>query len=426
MLKRIAGTTVTVAVLLSLCGAPLSALALPAAYNSMQAPATAPTRILGTVTAVGKDTLTIKPGQGNAVTITIGSSTRILRLEPGQKSLSEATPIHLTDISAGDRALVSASSGENNTLTANLVVAMKESDIAARRRAQEEDWQRNGVGGIVKSVDLANHTVLLASATRSITIQVSDSTPIRKYANNSVAFKDTKPSSLSAIKPGDQLRAKGRHSPDGSTVTATAVVFGEFQNIAGLVLSVDPAAKTLTVKDLATKKPVTLSVDAASTLRQLPPRVAEFVAMRLHEMKSAGKSSGDEKPTAEHREYNRKGRPGAEHMGPSEKSGNGFAQVLDRATPIHLSDLHKGDAVMVVASTSTEGKPGTALTLLSGVAPMLRASRKASQSMFSSSWSLGGGQAAEGGSGGEGGNRGGQSTGGGNGGGQGSTNKPKK
>jgi len=404
MLKRIAGTTVAVAVFLSLCGAPLSVLALPAALGSMQAPASAPTRILGTVTSVGNDTLTIKPAQGKAVTISVATSTRILRLEPGQKSLSQATPIHLTDISAGDRALVSVASGENNKLTANLVVAMKESDIAARRRAQQEDWQRNGVGGIVKSVDLANHTILMASATRNITIQAPPSTSIRKYANNSVAFKDTTPSSLSAIHPGDQLRAKGKHSPDGSTVTANAIVFGDFQNIAGLVLSVDPAAKTLTVKDLATKKPVTLSVDAASTLRQLPSRVAEFVAMRLHEMKAGKNAAGNEKPAAEYRQYNRQHRPGSGRMGPPRKAGNGFDRVLDRATPIHLSDLHKGDAVMVVASTSTEGKPGTALTLLSGVAPMLRASRKASQSMFSSSWSLGGGQAAAGTEGG-GGNR---------------------
>lgn len=406
MLKRRAGTTITVAVFLSLCGAPLTGIALPA--GSMQATAAAPTRVLGTVTVVGKASLTVKPASGNPVTVTIDNSTRILRLEPGQKSLSDAKPIQLTDISAGDRALISATAGENNTLTANLVVAMKESDIAARRRAEEEDWQRNGVGGIVKSVNPAGNSILLASTGRDITIKVPSAISIRKYADNSVAYKNTQPSTLSAIKPGDQLRAKGPHSADGSIVTANAIVFGDFQNIAGLVTKVDATAKTLTVNDLATHKPVTLSVDANSTLRQLPQRVAEFVAMRLHAMKDAAKASGSKHPEANHSEHPKPNYPGAQHKGPGQSSANDFSRVLDRATPIQLSNLHKGDAVMVVASKGSNLQPGTALTLLSGVAPMLRASRKGSQSLFSSSWSLGGGQASGGGGSGGGSGSGGE------------------
>lgn len=384
-------------------------LALPAGFSPMQAAAAASTRVLGTVTSVGNGTLTVKPANGIAVTVTVGAATRILRLEPGQKTLAAASPIQLTDISAGDRALVSATAGANNTLTAILIVAMKQSDIAARQRAEQEDWQRNGVGGIVKSVDLSANTILLASTSRNITIHVPPSTNIRKYADNSVAFKNTRPSSLSAIQPGDQLRAKGTHSPDDRTVTANAIVFGDFQNIAGLVLSVNPAKNTLTVKDLATKKPVTLAVDTSSTLRQLPQRVAEFVAMRLHAMKEANHGQQNQASQEARRRYNPNGHPGAEHTGPEQGGENAFNRVLDRATPIQLSDLHKGDAVMVVASKGSISQPGIALTLLSGVAPMLRASRKASQSMFSSSWSLGGGQAA-GGSGGSGGGGQGDST----------------
>lgn len=402
MLKRNLSSTFAVAVLLTLSGASLTCLALPAGLAPMQAAAPAPTRVLGTVTSVGNGTLTVKASSGNSVTVTVNATTRVLRLEPGQKTLSAATPIHLSDISAGDRALVSATAGSDNTLTANLIVAMKHSDIAARQHAEEEAWQRNGVGGIVKSVDQANKSIVLASAEHNITIQVPASTSIRKYAEDSVAFKDTQPSSLSAIQPGDQLRAKGTHSPDDRTVTANAIVFGDFQNIAGLVLSVDPSAKTLTLKDLATKKPVTLTVNDNSTLRELPERVAEFVAMRFQAMKDAKKApgnQGNQEPPQAHSHPRPGGGPGGQ---PGAEPG-GFNRLLDRATPIQLSALHKGDAVMVVASKGSNGNPGTALTLLSGVAPMFRASRKASQSMFSSSWSLGGGQSAgnSGSSGGE-------------------------
>lgn len=403
MLKRKAGTTAVAAVFLTLCGAPLPCIAHPMGLSPMQAASEAPTRVLGTVTSVGNDSLTVKPANGAAVTVTVGASTRILSLQPGQKSLADATPIQLTGIAAGDRALVSASSN-GGTLTANLIVAMKASAIAARQQAEEQDWQQNGVGGIVKSVDPANNTIVLASGTEKITILTSSSTRVREYASNSVAFKDTRPSVLGDIKPGDQLRAKGAHSADNHTVTANAIVFGSFQNIAGLVLSVDASANTLTVKNLATKKPVTLAVDSNSTLRQLPKDVAEKVAMRLHAIKEADHKTGAEAGKEAHPEHNWHARQGAEKMGPGQSEGNAFNRVLTSATPIQLSNLHKGDAVMIVASEPSNNQPGTALTLLSGVAPMLRASRKASQSMFSSSWSLGGGQ----GSGGSGGSGGGQ------------------
>jgi hypothetical protein len=64
--------------------------------------------------------------------------------------------------------------------------------------------------------------------------------------------------------------------------------------------------------------------------------------------------------------------------------------MLQRAPSVQLTDLHPGDAVMIVA-TAGASDTATAITLLAGVEPMLQASTKASQSLFSSSWSLGGG-----------------------------------
>jgi hypothetical protein len=69
--------------------------------------------------------------------------------------------------------------------------------------------------------------------------------------------------------------------------------------------------------------------------------------------------------------------------------------MLQRAPIVQLTDLHTGDAVMIV-STEGASDTATAITLLAGVEPMLQASTKASQSLFSSSWSLGGGGDAAG------------------------------
>jgi len=83
--------------------------------------------------------------------------------------------------------------------------------------------------------------------------------------------------------------------------------------------------------------------------------------------------------------------------------GNAFARVLQHSPQIHVSDLHKGDAVMIVA-TSGDPASATAIRLLAGVEPMLQASASGSQSMFSSAWSgLGGGSGQGDQSGGEGG-----------------------
>ena len=62
-----------------------------------------------------------------------------------------------------------------------------------------------------------------------------------------------------------------------------------------------------------------------------------------------------------------------------------------------LSDLKVGDAVMIVASEPTPGSDKvTAVTMLSGVEPILAATPSGSPAMTLSPWSVGGG-APEGG-----------------------------
>ena len=75
--------------------------------------------------------------------------------------------------------------------------------------------------------------------------------------------------------------------------------------------------------------------------------------------------------------------------------GGDSSQLLQRAPSVQLTDLHPGDAVMIVA-TEGASDTATAITLLAGVEAMLEASTKESQSLFSSSWSLGGGGDAAG------------------------------
>lgn len=364
----------------------LAASAVHPAFASVGQAAPASTaRLLGTLTAVSGDTITVKSDAGALATITVSDSTRIVQTEPGQRDLSSATPIHVQDLAIGDRVLVRATPGSAaNTYTAQAVIAMKKSDIAQRQQQEREDWQKRGVGGIAKSVDTASGTVVVSSGSRTITIHATPKTIVRRYAPDSVKFDDAKVSTLDQIKPGDQLRARGDRSADGIEVNADEIVAGSFRNLAATIASVNPAGQTLTVTDLATKKHVVIRVMPDSQMHRLAPEMAQAIAGRL---KGA---PGGEQPVAAG------ARPPADNGGgmsggrPAGQRGGDLSQMLQRAPSVQLADLHPGDAVMIVA-TEGASDAATAITLLAGVEPMLQASTKASQSLFSSSWSLGGG-----------------------------------
>jgi hypothetical protein len=71
--------------------------------------------------------------------------------------------------------------------------------------------------------------------------------------------------------------------------------------------------------------------------------------------------------------------------------------MLKRMPAVTLADLQKGDAVMIVATPGTTDTQPTAITLLSGVEPILSASPNSSRAaMLLSPWNLGGGEAAAG------------------------------
>lgn len=346
--------------------------------------AQASNRVLGTVASVNGNTVAVKTDAGASVNVTVADSARILRTAPGQKTLAGATKIGVADITAGDRVLMVVA---GDPPTASIVVVNKQSDIAARQAQEQADWQRRGVGGIAKSVDASAGTLTIASGARTITIHTTPSTVIRRYAPDSVKFSDASPSTLAAIQAGDQVTARGNRN--GDDVTADEIVSGSFRNIAGVVQSVDAGAGKLTVKDLVTKKTVTIQVTPDSDLRKLDPQMAQMIAMRLkggngggHGGGMAAGGNGQMRPGA--------GAEGREAGPGGGGGGNALARLLQRSPEIHVGELHKGDAVMIVA---TSGSPdeATAIRLVAGVEPMLQASTSGSQNMFSSAWSLGGG-----------------------------------
>jgi hypothetical protein len=375
----------TIPILLALAGGAIA----PGQQSASQAQ-TAPTRIVGSVTAINGQSLTVKPDAGAPVTLTLMDGARILETQPGAKTLAGATPIQLTGIAVGDRILaVVRPSADGSIMSATTLIAMKQGAITEHQQAEAADWQRRGVGGLVKTVDAGTGTVTITTLFRNLTIHAGPNTEVLRYSPDSLKFTDARPSTLAQIQPGDQLRARGEHSADGSEVTADEIVYGTFRNIAGTVVSADPATSTLTVTDLATKKPVAIHVTAESQMHKLPEQMAQFLAMRLKRQSGQGESQGQ----AESRPASDAGGASSNHpawrqSGGGQRGGD-LSQMLQRTPTVELADLHKGDAVMVVA---TQGTPGvaTAVTLLAGVEPILTAAPAASQSMLAA-WNVGGG-----------------------------------
>ncbi len=370
-------------------------LAFGAAIPQPQQPAqNAAKQVIGAIQAINGNTITLKPDTGADVSVMVQGAVRVLRVAPGQTDLKTATPIQLSDLQVGDRILVRGTpSADGQSLSATAIVAMKRSDVEAKQQQEREDWQKRGIGGLVSAVDAGAGTITIsvtaAGGTRTVSVHTAAATIFRRYAPDSVQFDDAKPSSLAEIKAGDQLRARGGRNADGTEFTAEEIVSGAFRNIAGTISNVDAATNALTVMDLATKKPVVVKISAQSQLLKLPPQMAQGMAMQL---KGGGRGGAGAGPAESGRGGEAQGGEGA---GNGRGAGRGAAdlqQVMNRIPKATIADMQKGDAVMIVSTEGTSSGGVTAITLLSGVEPILQA--PSGQSMTLPPWNLGGGEDA--------------------------------
>lgn len=371
-------------------------LALVAAVGfAAMASAQAATHVSGTVTVINGNSITVKAAQGD-VQVQVPASADLKRIAPGQTSLSAAAPMQFSEIAVGDRVLVWIDpNSPANATQALRVVAIKAADLEKKHEEEAAAWQQNGVGGLVKSVDAASGTIMITSGggqtAKVITVHTSKTTVLKRYAPASVSYAQAQVAPVTEIHAGDQLMARGEKNAAGTEIEAVEVVSGSFRNISGVITSVDPAHATFTLKDLATKKPVTVQVPEDAQMRKLPERMAQFLAARL---------KGGQGPGAADRAGNGGGSAsggGAAQRGAwTQRNGGGGGmgamdpqQILSRAPVIHFADLAKGDAVMLVAT------PGdaqvTAITLVDGVEPLLEA--PASQDLLAN-WSMGSGDSA--------------------------------
>src|ERR1700759_5807451 len=94
---------------LVLCGGPLGGL-LPLTVTAQDAAAPAkPVTFLGTVQTLSGNNITVKNDAGATMQVTVQDNARLLRIEPGQKTLAGASPFSLSDLATGDRVMARGS-----------------------------------------------------------------------------------------------------------------------------------------------------------------------------------------------------------------------------------------------------------------------------------------------------------------------------
>lgn len=373
--------------------------------------------VIGEVTSIdaASKQIKLKADDGTVYSLNLSGTASFLRVPPGETDLKKASKIAFTDLAVGDRALARVpSSDSNDNLPARTLVIMTKADLAQKHAHDRAEWQARGVVGVVTAVDAANKQVTISTRGReakTITIDTSAAS-FRRYAPDSVKFADAKASSLADLEAGDTVRALGDKNEDGTHVKAEEVVSGAFETIAGTVDSVDAAANEVHITNLQTKKPMVVRVNQDSLLRRLEPQVAAMLARRLRPAGAGEGGGGEGRPEGAgfggpggsgggfrggFGGQSREGPGGPGGGGPGGPGGGGrfggpaggdLQQILERMPQLSLSELKKGDAVIVSSSKTPAGAPVTAFAFVAGVEPFLEAAPRTSGQVNLGSWNL--------------------------------------
>jgi hypothetical protein len=348
---------------------------------------------MGEVVSTSGDKIVLQTKDGS-MDVVLSGKTAYKRVPPENPSLKAAVDSNFSDIGVGDKLMVTGIvSTDKKSVPAKAVYLMTKSDITQRQTKEQEQWRTRGISGKVTLVNA--QAKQLTVSTRALTgdkdvvVTVKDNADFRRYAPDSVQFSQAKQSTLDEIKPGDMIRALGDKSADGSTFSAERVVTGSFQTIGGTIKAIDAAKNEITITNIQTKKDMTIVVGDNSVLKQFPAemaqRMAQFQAMQAGGIQPGGQG-GMRPPRAANPQGGQpsgEGQTGgqrpAQGGGMGMRAGGSIDDMLDRFPNITVADLKVGD---MIAASSTKGADSdrvTAIKLLSGVEPFLKAPQGARQ-----------------------------------------------
>src|SRR6266404_4233990 len=333
--------------------------------------------VIGEVKAIDStaNQMVVRADSGVLFTVTLSDKTQYLRVAPGETSLTKATKITLADVGAGDRVLARGrAAADQKTVPALQVVVMSKADLAKKQEQERAEWRRRGVSGIVASLNASTQEITVSSRTlagtpQAVIIPVTDKVMMRRYPPDTIPkYSDAKPSKFEEVKVGDQLRALGDKTADGTHLTAEEVVFGTFKIAGGTVTAIDATTNQIKINDLQTKKPLTIILKPESVLRRFPEG-GMFGG-------GGGPGAGNGAPGQGQAQGQAQQRPqgagpgGPQGAGPG-RGGMNMADLLERLPIISIKDLKVGDTIIMSSLQGADPTQLTAISLVTGIEPLL-------------------------------------------------------
>ena len=350
-----------------------------------------PSVVTGDVVSVSDSKIVLKTKDGD-IEAALSASTEYKRVPPDNPSLKAAVASQLSDISAGDKLLVTGVFGDDKkVLPARAVYLMSKSDIAQKNAKETERWATRGISGRVASVSPSTNQVTievrgLMNSTSVVVTPKSDAI-FKRYKQDSVKYSEAVESTIADIKQGDMLRAVGDRGTEGTTFTAEEILTGAFQTVAGTVKSIDTTTNEVVVTQAGTNTDVTIAITPNSAVKRFPEEMAQRMAgMGAMGGGAAGQpSQGGIRPAGG---APAGGQPGGQGQrpaglgpgGPGRGMGGGGARggiddMFERFPVISISDLKPGDVIAVSSSKNGGSQKINAIKLLAGVGPFLQAAQ---------------------------------------------------
>jgi hypothetical protein len=325
--------------------------------------------------------LIIKTDAGSLVIVTLADTTEYLRLAPGEKTLTNAAKITFTEVGEGDRVWARGKvADDHKSVPAAKLIVMNKVDLAKKQEEERAEWKKRGIVGIITALkpETKEMTVSIRSLAgqQAIVVPVSEKVEMKRYAPDSIKFADAKLAKFEEVKVGDQVRALGDKSPDGTAFTAEKVVTGSFRMVSGVVTAVDAATGEIKINDSQTKQPLTIVVKQDAVLRRFPPANEMMGLMMAMRGGQGAGAPGGQAPGQAAAKPQPAGAPGGGPGGPGPggmRGGGGpnVQDMIERLPVIGIADMKVGDTIIVSSTKGADPARLTAISLISGADTLL-------------------------------------------------------
>jgi hypothetical protein len=379
---------------------------------SAQAPAAAPspyTSVQGSITKVdlaGK-VIAVKTDTGDT-TVKFNDQTQLMQLPPGEADVKKATPLKAEEISAGDHILARVQTKDLTGLPARTVYVNRASDIAKDNAAKAAEWQTQAVSGFAESVDPGAKKISMkvrgtaGAPDRDVVLDLSGAVSYQRFSDKTFDYERT---DVNAIKTGDHLRVLGSKNADVTQIKVTDLAADAIKQIGATIKSIDPVTGQITAVDTA-KKPVTIIVRTATKVKRLDDPTAQMIARIVNPSfqgargggrgAGAGAGGGDGAGAGGGRGFGggqaAGGAPGGSGFGGRgggrARGGAGQIQsLIDQQPDAKVADLKPGEPIIVSGPSSPDSSSFSAMMVLAGVDPILRAAPSTGADPLGSGWS---------------------------------------